>query len=549
VYVIEESGTLVAAVTSERILAVIYRTGPSGPGAGPAEIQAQIVTYFEDNPLPDYSDDLAELDTRVDALEEAGPHEPAGTAAAAVAAHVAATDPHGDRAHTAVSIATHVAATDPHGDRAHAAGQLTAHVGATDPHGDRAHAAGLVATEVINRNTAIATAVATLEGLVDAEAADRAAAIVQEVSDRNAAIAAMRDAIIDGAPTALDTLLEIAEALGDAEDELAALLVAIDSKETPAGAQAKVDLEATARAAAVAAEVATRLAADQALGERIDEEEAARIAGDGDVAAQAAADLALESTAREDGDAALGTRIDEEHDDWVEGDATVANDASEALSLETANREAAVADLATGLAAEVGAREDLAATVGDLPSTFAELDDVDWATPPTDGQMFVWDQSTGKLVPTDVPEGGGGPGATAFEDLTDVDWSTPPTDGQIFAWDAATSKLVPVDPPTGGGGAVETVAEVTPVAGDIERADLVAALAGEDGLALDADLDEAVEAIATKADADGVVEMYVLNATEDGVVRVPGRIFLTPVDPATVGVTPQDGDIWEVTDP
>lgn len=31
-----------------------------------------------------------------------------------------------------------------------------------------------------------------------------------------------------------------------------------------------------------------------------------------------------------------------------------------------------------------------------------------------------------------------------FQDLTDVDWSTPPTDGQVFKWDAGTSKLVPV---------------------------------------------------------------------------------------------------------
>ena len=31
----------------------------------------------------------------------------------------------------------------------------------------------------------------------------------------------------------------------------------------------------------------------------------------------------------------------------------------------------------------------------------------------------------------------------AFETLPDVDWSTPPTDGQVFVWDTGSSKLVP----------------------------------------------------------------------------------------------------------
>lgn len=36
-----------------------------------------------------------------------------------------------------------------------------------------------------------------------------------------------------------------------------------------------------------------------------------------------------------------------------------------------------------------------------------------------------------------------------FADLADVDWTTPPTDGQIFEWDTATSKLIPVAKPAG----------------------------------------------------------------------------------------------------
>lgn len=36
----------------------------------------------------------------------------------------------------------------------------------------------------------------------------------------------------------------------------------------------------------------------------------------------------------------------------------------------------------------------------------------------------------------------------AFASLSDVDWSTPPTDGQIFEWDTTSSKLIPVAKPT-----------------------------------------------------------------------------------------------------
>lgn len=35
--------------------------------------------------------------------------------------------------------------------------------------------------------------------------------------------------------------------------------------------------------------------------------------------------------------------------------------------------------------------------------------------------------------------------ALMFSTLPDVDWTTPPTDGQVFAWHVATSKLIPVN--------------------------------------------------------------------------------------------------------
>lgn len=83
----------------------------------------------------------------------------------------------------------------------------------------------------------------------------------------------------------------------------------------------------------------------------------------------------------------------------------------------------------------------------DFPAgSYQDLSDVDWGTPPTDGQVFVWDTGTSKFVPIDFPSGG----VSQFQDLTDVDWSTPPTDGQMFVWDSGSSKLVPADVPGGG---------------------------------------------------------------------------------------------------
>lgn len=40
-------------------------------------------------------------------------------------------------------------------------------------------------------------------------------------------------------------------------------------------------------------------------------------------------------------------------------------------------------------------------------------------------------------------------GTPQFQTLADVDWTTPPTDGQTFKWDAASSKIVPITIPAG----------------------------------------------------------------------------------------------------
>lgn len=62
----------------------------------------------------------------------------------------------------------------------------------------------------------------------------------------------------------------------------------------------------------------------------------------------------------------------------------------------------------------------------------------------TAGVLSIFDADAIAWVDIDV----GGGGVTRFQDLTDVDW-VPPTDGQMFVWDIGSSKLVPVDVPSG----------------------------------------------------------------------------------------------------
>jgi len=81
-------------------------------------------------------------------------------------------------------------------------------------------------------------------------------AISQEVTDRNAAISAATNALVDGAPGLLDTLNEIAAAIGDDSDF------------------------ATTITNNIAAEATARTAADNSLQADIDAESAARVAAD-----------------------------------------------------------------------------------------------------------------------------------------------------------------------------------------------------------------------------------------------------------------------------
>ena len=238
-----------------------------------------------------------------------------------------------------------------------------------------------VKTSVDDEATQRSTADATLQSNLDAEAAtrlaednalgtrvnteiaERAAAIAQEVVDRNSAITAAVDALVDNAPAALDTLKEIATSLGDdpalktfvtdqhalrvgeiqAEASArtsadAALGVRVDDEEVARASAdtalgVRVDNEEVARLAADSAEATARADEDTALGGRIDDEEAARIAAD-----------SAEATARVSADTALGGRIDDEEAARIaalSAEAAARASADTALGVRIDNQEAA----------------------------------------------------------------------------------------------------------------------------------------------------------------------------------------------------------------
>lgn len=68
---------------------------------------------------------------------------------------------------------------------------------------------------VISDDTDVKNALQELEAAVEAESASRASAVAQEVTDRNAAINVAVTNLVNSAPALLDTLDELAQAIGD----------------------------------------------------------------------------------------------------------------------------------------------------------------------------------------------------------------------------------------------------------------------------------------------------------------------------------------------
>ena len=177
------------------------------------------------------------------------------------------------------------------------------------------------------------------------------AAVSAEVIDRNAAISDAITSLVAGAPSALDTLNEIASALNN-DDNLASTLT-----NSIATVSAAVSAEAAARASAITSAVsvetaartsavsALSVAADDVLG-RIIAETAARESADSVISAAVSA----EADARE---SAITSAVSAEADTRESADSVI----SAAVSAETAARESADSVISAAVSAEADARE------------------------------------------------------------------------------------------------------------------------------------------------------------------------------------------------
>lgn len=138
--------------------------------------------------------------------------EQAGAAAAAVAAHSGAADPHGDRAFAtaadAAAVAAHAGAADPHGDRAFATSADATHAAAAGAH-------------PISGVDGLLAALALLAPLASPPLSGTPTAPTPAGGDNStkvattAFVAAAIAALINSSPGSLDTLNELAAALGD----------------------------------------------------------------------------------------------------------------------------------------------------------------------------------------------------------------------------------------------------------------------------------------------------------------------------------------------
>jgi hypothetical protein len=134
--------------------------------------------------------------------------EQAGAAVDAVAAHAGATDPHGDRAFATAADATHVAASDPHGDRAFATAADAAPAAAAGAH-------PISGVDGLSAALALLAPLLSpaLAGTPTTPTATAGTSTTQIASTEF--VAAAIAALLNSAPGALDTLDELAAALGD----------------------------------------------------------------------------------------------------------------------------------------------------------------------------------------------------------------------------------------------------------------------------------------------------------------------------------------------
>ena len=372
--------------------------------------------------------------------------------------------------------------------------------------------------------------ITTINDAISTETTDRIAAdavlstnLATEVTDRTAADNALQNTInnaldlkadttyvdssisdlIGSAPETLDTLNELAAALGDDANHVTTMTTLIGTKSDISYVDSAVNTlttnlatEVTDRTAAdavlttnLATEVTDRIASDAILTTNLATEVTDRIAADAvlttnlatEVTDRTAADavlttnLATETTNRIAADTLLTTNLATEVTDRTAADAVLTtNLATETtdriaadtllttnLSTEVTDRTAADAVLTTNLATETTNRiaadaalqntindaldlkSDISyvdALVGSITTTLLDLTDTT-LTSPSNGQVLSYDFTNSKWVNTDLP-----PPLTTLLDLTDTTLSTP-TDGQVLSYDTDSNKWVNTNRP------------------------------------------------------------------------------------------------------
>lgn len=240
--------------------------GPAGP-PGPPGDQAALDALQDQIDGKENIGVAATLDTaHVNASDPHPQYETSTEVNSKISTHSAAVDPHGDRSYTdsqiviegiarAAADSAHAGATDPHGDRAYATGlvnteaaartsadnahtgavdphpqyetsaevtsKISAHAAASDPHGDRAYTDSVLTGKADDAAVVHKAGTETITGQKTFSLVPQGLSTPSLANDlvtkafMEAAISSAVNGIIDGAPGAIDTLNELAAALGD----------------------------------------------------------------------------------------------------------------------------------------------------------------------------------------------------------------------------------------------------------------------------------------------------------------------------------------------
>ena len=290
----------------------------------------------------------------------AAAYDAAGAAAAAQAAAITAAGTDAtSKANAAQAAAITAAGTDAttKANAAQAAAEATAAAALSAHSSDTTDIHGIANTALLATTANVATA--KTEAIADAATASTSAisaAISTEVSNRNTAISDAVSAVVDGAPSLLNTLNEIAAAIADDENYATTITTALGTKAplaspaltgTPTAPTASANTDTTqiattafAKAEADAAEAA---AASDATA-KVAAEAALRVSGDSASVSTAAGDATTKANAAQA--AAEATAA---------GDATTKANAAQAAAISTASGDATTKANAAQAAAEATA--------------------------------------------------------------------------------------------------------------------------------------------------------------------------------------------------